>query len=237
MIPKYSIEDLQRAKARDLLPLECNYCKETFYAPCNQIKAAIKGNEKREGKKVLLKFCSQRCSSKAKIIAIPIKCSYCNIDMKRTPNQIKKRANSFCSQSCSAHFYNAKRNNLKGSCKTCNKKITSKLKYCSKECRKIARPKKIADNTTKNNLVKSHYRKMKEKAVEYKGGKCKFCGYKKCLRALQFHHINPSEKDFTISGRNWKWEKIIGELDKCILLCANCHSELHDGLIMIESVG
>ncbi|QTO46333.1 hypothetical protein [Burkholderia latens] len=71
--------------------------------------------------------------------------------------------------------------------------------------------------------------KLKEMAVEYKGGKCERCGYEKCLKALQFHHTDPSKKDFGIaeSGHTRSFEKMKIELDKCLLLCANCHCEEH----------
>jgi len=69
---------------------------------------------------------------------------------------------------------------------------------------------------------------MKLKAVNYLGGKCAVCGYDSCIEALEFHHINPEEKEFAISGKfNISWEKLKSELDKCQLLCANCHRELH----------
>jgi len=71
-------------------------------------------------------------------------------------------------------------------------------------------------------------RRAKLKAIEYKGGKCQLCGYKKCPAALEFHHIDPSKKDIRISaigGR--KWSIVKKELDKCILLCSNCHREIH----------
>lgn len=67
---------------------------------------------------------------------------------------------------------------------------------------------------------------LKKKAIEYKGGKCIKCSYKKCTRALSFHHLDPSQKDFNI-GTSRSWEKIKKELDKCILVCLNCHNELH----------
>ena len=68
-------------------------------------------------------------------------------------------------------------------------------------------------------------------SIEYLGGKCAICGYDKCLRALSFHHIDPSTKSFGISGNHClSWEKIKNELDKCILLCSNCHMELEDNL-------
>lgn len=77
------------------------------------------------------------------------------------------------------------------------------------------------------NVQRRRYR-LKEKAVEYKGGKCELCGYNKCIDALEFHHKNPDEKDFGISsGETRSWGKIKNELDKCIMLCANCHREIH----------
>lgn len=68
----------------------------------------------------------------------------------------------------------------------------------------------------------------KQKAVDYKGGKCEKCGYDKYIGALDFHHLDPKEKDFQI-GRSmtYNFEEVIKpELDKCILVCANCHREI-----------
>lgn len=72
----------------------------------------------------------------------------------------------------------------------------------------------------------------KERIVLAMGGECYTCGYSSCNEALALHHLNPAEKDFGL-GRvrvNPKsWEKIVVELRKCILLCHNCHSEVHAG--------
>ena len=70
-------------------------------------------------------------------------------------------------------------------------------------------------------------RKIKQQAVEYKGGKCSICGYDKCLAALDFHHRNPSEKDLNIAHSHIKFDKLKSELDKCDLLCCRCHREVH----------
>lgn len=77
--------------------------------------------------------------------------------------------------------------------------------------------------------VTKRRKKLKQMAVEYKGGKCAKCGYDKCNDALEFHHPDPTQKDFSISnkGRTIAWEKIRKEIDKCIMLCANCHREVH----------
>lgn len=75
--------------------------------------------------------------------------------------------------------------------------------------------------------VISKRRRLKEKLVEYKGGKCEICGYNKCIDALEFHHKDPNEKDFSISGKSVSLERLKKEVDKCILVCANCHREIH----------
>lgn len=74
-------------------------------------------------------------------------------------------------------------------------------------------------------------RLMKQRAVDYKGGCCELCGYNKCIASLEFHHVDPSEKDSDARNfRYWKWERVVTEIDKCILVCANCHREIHDEL-------
>ena len=80
-----------------------------------------------------------------------------------------------------------------------------------------------------NRNVQERGLENKRKAIEYKGGKCQICGYKKSVSALEFHHKNASEKDHNFKHyRYWKFDRIKIELDKCILLCANCHREQHD---------
>ena len=73
-------------------------------------------------------------------------------------------------------------------------------------------------------------RKAKKKALELMGGMCQNCGYNKCARSLTFHHVNPMEKDFNIAGISISWHKIKMELKKCVLVCSNCHGEIHDEL-------
>lgn len=77
--------------------------------------------------------------------------------------------------------------------------------------------------------VNKRRKKLKILALEYKGNKCLKCGYDKCIGALEFHHRNPKDKSFSISssGNTRSWDKMRIELDKCDLLCANCHREEH----------
>lgn len=83
--------------------------------------------------------------------------------------------------------------------------------------------------------VAKRRKKLRAMAREYKGGKCCICGYDKCQRALSFHHLDKDKKDFGLSakGLTRSWDKIREEIDKCVLLCANCHMEVHDGLVKI----
>ena len=63
----------------------------------------------------------------------------------------------------------------------------------------------------------------KEKLVQYKGGKCCICGYDKCMTSLHFHHRDPNEKDFGVTGKTVSYERLMKEVDKCELVCSNCH--------------
>ena len=78
--------------------------------------------------------------------------------------------------------------------------------------------------------VDKRRRKNKELLVEYKGGCCERCGYNKCIAALEFHHLDPSTKEFGLTGNTYGLERQKKEADKCILVCANCHREIHNAL-------
>jgi hypothetical protein len=72
----------------------------------------------------------------------------------------------------------------------------------------------------------------KKKQVEFFGGKCKLCGYDKCHNALEFHHLDPTIKEESPSSLRQVTDELRwkSELEKCILLCSNCHREVHAGL-------
>ena len=75
-------------------------------------------------------------------------------------------------------------------------------------------------------------REMKLRAIALFGGRCGACGYGFAPAAMEFHHPDPSKKEFAISvdGIYRPWEKIRKELESCVMLCANCHAEVHAGL-------
>ena len=72
---------------------------------------------------------------------------------------------------------------------------------------------------------------IKKKAITHKGGSCITCGYNKYYGALEFHHRDPKTKEMQwneLKKRSWSF--ICKELDKCDLLCSNCHKEKHAGV-------
>lgn len=75
------------------------------------------------------------------------------------------------------------------------------------------------------------------KAIAAFGSKCCFCGYSKCNKAFDFHHVEPTLKKFELCS-NWSrgWEEIVNELKKCIMVCRNCHAEIHQRLITHEEI-
>ena len=75
-------------------------------------------------------------------------------------------------------------------------------------------------------LILAHQNRRKQMYVDLKGGKCEKCGYNKCKGALDFHHRDKTTKEFAIN-KNLSLERMKDELDKCTLLCANCHREEH----------
>lgn len=115
-------------------------------------------------------------------------------------------------------------------------KIPPRINICAK-CGKTFQPKTFGEgrrycfNCVPDGLsTGAEIRKqIKFWGLEYKGKKCSICGYNKCIEALEFHHRDMSEKEFNISDRNLvlDWQLIKQELDKCDLVCANCHREIH----------
>lgn len=91
---------------------------------------------------------------------------------------------------------------------------------------------------SKQQHIKAWRANTKQKLIHAMGGKCQICGYDKTSFAFDFHHLDPSAKDSTISMfmvRPRKWEVIKEEASKCVLLCSNCHRELHAGATALPS--
>jgi hypothetical protein len=102
-----------------------------------------------------------------------------------------------------------------------HKNVEKQCLVCNKKCIKNI------CGTCNTNLRRF---RVKQKSVEYLGGKCNRCGWSGHISGFDFHHLDPNEKDFNPSGLNLankSWEIAKKELDKCELLCALCHREKH----------
>lgn len=102
-----------------------------------------------------------------------------------------------------------------------------RLNAHTRRCRKTPRAKAVRNITRKAWTARE-----KQKAVNYKGGKCVCCGYSGCLAAMDFHHLNPKAKEGYGTGAlvaHWTFERNKPEIDKCELVCVRCHREIHAG--------
>ena len=127
-------------------------------------------------------------------------------------------------------------------CKTCNteKPLTTELwhkskskkdgwEYSCKECVKKRTRNNYYSNKEKwNETTKRNHRKRREKIQELKANlSCTKCNEHRHW-LLDFHHIDPKYKDFQLSqGERYGWEKVQSEIEKCIVLCSNCHRDFH----------
>ena len=140
---------------------------------------------------------------------------------------------------------------IEKNCIICNKLFrcfdyaSERRKTCSKDCKSAylksdymcvgcgETNSKNFYSKSKSNCKSCHNKKIIQKrqnllrvARELLGNKCSICGYNKCNAALEFHHTT-KDKEFNIAGARFGWKKLKDEINKCILLCSNCHREHH----------
>lgn len=112
-----------------------------------------------------------------------------------------------------------------------------KIEKCETEYHKRRNNKNLASYCKSCTILQTTQRqqKLKQDSINYKGGKCLSCNYNSYQGALEFHHLDPNEKEFNISqARYLNFNSIKKELDKCMLLCSNCHKEIHGKLIKYD---
>lgn len=114
-------------------------------------------------------------------------------------------------------------------CIICNSELSKTQRlYCSNSCKSKGH---YNDKVKNRNTTYTQYKKAdlrKKELINLKGGGCSKCGYNKNYAALDFHHLR--DKEFPLDSRNIgnrSLPSLLKELDKCILLCANCHREEH----------
>lgn len=172
-------------------------------------------------------FCSKSCANRANPRRHPEgACRQC-----ASPISARR---SYCSKECRATAYANKISRIPSrQCVMCGSTMSSSRKYCSRNCANRAKHLKsthLNGIKSKNGVAVVRYRQRRKlESIKYLGGSCSLCGYDRCPDSLHFHHKDPSQKDFSMSskGLTRSWEHTKHELDKCILLCANCHGEVH----------
>jgi hypothetical protein len=154
----------------------------------------------------------------------------------------------FCSINCANHRVHSEetKNKIKNSLQTypdlfcidCGKKLTNNCKLY-KRCRKCSYGHKTGSskyssipshNGTATKYISERRKQLRIKYIQKLGGKCIKCGYNKYYGSLHFHHKNPEDKLYTLSEKhfNLSIKKIELEVEKCIVLCSNCHGEVHE---------
>jgi len=113
-------------------------------------------------------------------------------------------------------------------CRVCDAPLGGRQnKFCSRRC------KNASTNNKYQNYVTQQQRGRERRLllIQSKGGRCERCGYERNHAALAFHHLDPSAKSFALDLRscsNTSWNALLEEAQKCLLLCLNCHSEIHN---------
>ena len=188
----------------------CDGCHQSFKRKTKELNRSLKEHGKA--------FCTPKCARlhRPKRPSATLKCQHCGILFQRL-RQAKPGSQTFCSVKCRVAA------TIKCRCEICG------VKSRGKRCREHQWTGYIKKTKLPNpRAVVKHCRNRKLLAIEFLGGKCIRCGYNRTPRSLHFHHIDPTAKDFMISGRCMSWERMRAELIKCELLCANCHAERHE---------
>ena len=113
----------------------------------------------------------------------------------------------------------------------------AELEKCDLLCAVCHRLRHFREDATRHaHAVVRFRRRQKERAVEHMGSSCRTCGRLGPAAIFEFHHLDPAEKSFgiTVDGVPRRWSTVVAELAKCVMLCANCHREVHAGVREIK---
>lgn len=207
-----NIECLELVEKKKYCSLKCrNYYVNKYIRDYTKIKNTFADKRKKSIEEYNLK---------------PKNCICCNNKI-----EFESKNNKFCSLSCSAKYTN------KGKIKSeeTKKKLSNSF-YTSEKVKESLKNRKKKQYTSyckscNNTYCGERARKIKIKMIDYMGNECKECHIhvnNSHPAIFDFHHLDPTKKDFGLSDKSYKkWEDVKIELDKCILLCSNCHRILH----------
>lgn len=221
----------------------CKYCQNFIFGQ-KVICAKCKENKKNIDKKFICKVCNKEYTfGKQKNNTLSL-CSRCHIYKFRVKRRtkcinIKGGACEICGYNeCidALAFHHKKPDDklFKINAINCGgkkwEKILKELEKCTLLCHNCHTETHVNERkkTQKFGNKNAKWRaKIKKTCIELAGGACNECGYNKCQESLVFHHIDRNRKKFGIAGTSFATKKIVKETKKCILLCQNCHAEIH----------
>ena len=184
-------------------------------------------------------------------------CNNCGTSFEKSPAQLRRSANHYCSRSCAAKINNhlSPKRKRTNQCRVCHVPVSQRQTFCSfcrtlplkqrrpdaKMCSRCGQTRPMSDFYMKhkatglrqafcracfNSYCIHRWQERKKRAVGHLGGRCRDCGGEFHPNVYDFHHLR--DKDFVWDKlRLRSWKQITEELDKCVLLCANCHWMRH----------
>lgn len=209
-----SEKDFTTHKSRDLIPLECQQCYNTFQKPKNEVQKVKSGNIH-----ISCNYCSKTCFYLSKDKRVHTICKQCNKSFMVKKKQILKTGN-FCSSSCSATWNNKKRCKKKYHCLYCLAELNHNKKFCSYICKSeltyinhIANWKtgKISGNAGLGKLSKHVRRYMIQKS----NNQCSSCGF-------NTPHPVSGEPPLQVDHKDGDWAN--NQEKNLRVLCPNCHA-------------
>lgn len=212
MKPLYSESQFEAAVGNQLLPVECESCKQPFYVLKRRIKSFCAGRAN-----TALRFCGHACASQGSRQRVMLICTQCSVSFERVHSVAVRTRTPFCSIKCAVIFNHKKRSEftklvVKMCCKCFKEPIRSPGSIWCSACTKIRPTTEIlCDNSlTSSSTVK--YRVLKERLLLYK---CAICGldplWNQKQLTLQLDHIDGKRNNHTLTNLRF--------------LCPNCHSQ------------
>lgn len=170
------------------------------------------------------------------------KCPKCNVELTYKQKSQVSRANQNNSKCASCAASDKPRHGLYTTCKGCGTPIykpKSEIRsrnFCSRKCLNSMKGElspawiggDAASRVRETIRIKEIRKTLKQKGIDFLGGKCSVCGYNKCIASLDFHHPDQSKKDDSFLKKcNTTWKNMKAKIKNCVLLCSNCHREYH----------
>ena len=212
--------ELDSKNSRDLIPLECYQCGKIHHRTKNIVLRILNGNLQNTLKGC---FCSKECKNINKTTSKLVSCRHCGKEISRTPSDLMRIKNTFCSSSCSAIYNNTHKKVIHNVCIKCNLEFKPKrsnrcTKYCSKICKNSHREEQYSSliESGQYKSTSSGNPLLKKYLINKRGYCCESCKLSEWAGDrinLTVHHVDGDASNNLPENLQ--------------LLCWNCHSMTH----------